>query len=140
MRVGNASKSSHSVAIAANAVKLSGLTMTQRTFFMLLKATHHWRALDDDARREVFDAALMTVFNGYPELRMSRYNAGAFHGRCSHVIVWELCDGADVWQYEAAIEALQAQPFFAAPLFEIVDVIAGVSDDADEPLPLAYAA
>ena len=109
--------------------------MTQRTFFMLLKATHHWRTLDDDARRDVFDAALMTVFNGYPELRMSRYNAGAFHGRCTHVIVWELDDSADVWQYEVAVEALHAQPFFAAPLFEIVDVIAGVADEFDEPLP-----
>ena len=115
--------------------------MTQRTFFMLLKATTHWRALDSDAQRAVFDLALMTVFNGYPELRMSRFNAGAFHGRCSHVIVWELDRGADVWQYEAAVDALHSQPFFAKPLFEIVDVIPGVEDDEDELLPiLAFAA
>jgi len=115
--------------------------MHQRTFFMLLKATTHWRALDADAQRAVFDRALMTVFNGYPELRMSRFCVGAFHGRCSHVIVWELIDDADVWQYEAAVEALHAQPFFAAPLFEIVDVIPGVADDADTLLPVeAFAA
>lgn len=115
--------------------------MTQRTFFMLLKATTQWRALDADAQRAVFDAALITVFNGYPELRMSRFNAGAFHGRCTHMIVWELLDGADVWQYEAAVEALHAQPFFAAPLFEIMDVIPGVEDDDDALLPIeAYAA
>ena len=114
--------------------------MHQRTFFMLLKATTHWRALDTDAQRAVFDAALMTVFNGYPELRMSRFSAGAFHCRCSHVIVWELQAGADVWQYEAAVEALHAQPFFATPLFEILDVIPGVEDDADTLLPIeAYA-
>ena len=115
--------------------------MTQRTFFMLLRATAHWRALDADAQRAVFDQALMTVFNGYPELRMSRFNAGAFHGRCTHVIVWELTDGADVWQYEAAIEALHAQPFFAMPLFEILDVISGVEDDVDTLMPIeAFAA
>jgi hypothetical protein len=115
--------------------------MTQRTFFMLLKATTHWRALDIDAQRAVFDRALMTVFNGYPELRMSRFNAGAFHGRCTHMIVWELLDDADVWQYEAAVDALHAQPFFAKPLFEIVDVIPGV-EEAEDSLPplLAYAA
>jgi Darcynin, domain of unknown function len=114
--------------------------MHQRTFFMLLKATAHWRALDTDAQRCVFDDALMTVFNGYPELRMSRFNAGAFHGRCSHVIMWTLEADADVSQYVAAVEALHARPFFAAPLFEIVDVIAGVEDDEDEPLPiLAFA-
>jgi len=115
--------------------------MTQRTFFMLLKATTHWRALDIDAQRAVFDRALMTVFNGYPELRMSRFNAGAFHGRCTHMIVWELLDDADVWQYEAAVDALHAQPFFAKSLFEIVDVIPGVEDDEDSLPPLlAYAA
>lgn len=115
--------------------------MTQRTFFMLLKATPQWRALDCDAQRAVFDAALVTVFNGYPELRMSRFNAGAFHGRCTHVIVWELLAGADVWQYEAAVEALHTQPFFAAPLFEIMDVIPGVVDDEDALMPIeAYAA
>jgi hypothetical protein len=115
--------------------------MQQRTFFMLLKATSHWRALDADAQRAVFDAALMTVFNGYPELRMSRYSAGAFNGRCTHVIVWELLGGADAWQYEAAVEALHAQPFFAKPLFDIVDVIVGVEDDAEDLTPLqAFAA
>jgi len=115
--------------------------MSQRTFFMLLKATTHWRALDTDVQRAGFDRALMTVFNGYPELRMSRFNAGAFHGRCTHVIVWELTDGADVWQYEAAVDALHAQPFFATPLFEIIDVIPGILDDEDEVPPiLAFAA
>ena len=115
--------------------------MTQRTFFMLLKATPRWRALDADAQRAVFDDALMTVFNGYPELRMSRFNAGAFHGQCTHVIVWELHAQADVWQYTAAVETLHARPFFAAPLFEILDVISGVEDEVDTLLPIeAFAA
>ena len=148
MRVVNASKNSHSVGFTANAVKHSrGIRMHhaphrhQRTFFMLLKATTHWHALDADAQRAVFDEALMTVFNGYPELRMSRFNAGAFHGRCTHVIVWTLTDGADAWQYEAAVEALHARRFFAAPLFEIMDVIPAVEDDEDEPHPIeAFAA
>jgi hypothetical protein len=69
--------------------------MHQRTFFMLLKATAHWRALDADAQRGAFDDALMIVFNRYPELRMSRFNADAFHGRCSHVIVWEASTDAE---------------------------------------------
>jgi Darcynin, domain of unknown function len=101
------------------------------TYFMLLQASAHWRALDRDAQRSVFDRALERVFNGYPELRMSHYASGAFHGRCSHVIVWE---AGDVAQYHAAVEALHAEPFFGAPLFEIVDVIQGVEapdDDAD---------
>ena len=100
-----------------------------RTFFMLLKATSHWRVLEHDAQRAVFDNTLMTVFNGFPDLRMRWFEASAFHGRCTQVIVWELAHGADLWQYEAAIETLHAQPFFGAPLFDIVDVIPGVEDD-----------
>jgi len=115
--------------------------MIQRTFFMLLKATPLWRALDADEQRAVFDDALMTVFNGYPDLRMSRFNASAFHGCCSHVIVWELHAHAEVCQYTEAVEALHARPFFAAPLFEILDVISGVEDEVDTLLPIqAFAA
>jgi hypothetical protein len=115
--------------------------MNSRTFFMLLKATAHWRVLDTDAQRAVFDGALMTVFNGFPELRMTRFSVGPFHGRCSHLIVWTLSGDADAWQFDAAIEALHQQPFFAKPLFEIVEVIAGIEDDDDELLPYqAYAA
>ncbi len=141
MRVDNASKSSHSVVTRAKAVKPRPAfpithPMQQRTFFMLLKATAHWRALDADAQRCAFDDALMTVFNGFPDLRMRRFNAEAFHGRCSHVLVWELGVDADVSHYTAAVEALHARRFFALPLFEIVEVIAGVEDDEEEALPI----
>ena len=98
-------------------------------YFMLLKATSHWHALGRDAQRDVFDQLLAMVFNGYPDLRMSHYAAGAFHGRCTDVIVWQAGDAAE---YHAAIAALRDQPFFGAPLFEIVDVIAGVEEPADE--------
>jgi hypothetical protein len=97
-----------------------------RTFFMLLASTARWRALDAAARREVFDEALVLVFNGYPELRMTHYATGASRSCCSDMIVWET---TDVAQYEEAVEALAATPLFGAPLFEIVDVIAGAEDD-----------
>ena len=102
---------------------------SSRTFFMLLAATRHWRELDPAERRAVFDATLATVFNGFPDLRMSHYAAGAFDSRCSDVIVWE---ARDVSQYHEAIALLRRQAFFGAPLFEVVDVIAGIEDDEFE--------
>jgi hypothetical protein len=126
--------------IAATAVKLPWdlpMTTLTCTYFMLLKATSLWHALDRDEQCAVFEQALMTVFNGYPELRMSRFNAAGLHERCTDLIVWQLAEGADAAQYDAAIEALRAQPIFAAPLFEIVDVIPGVEDEAPDALPLA---
>ena len=105
------------------------------TIFMLLAATARWRALGADAQRTVFDDTLATIFNGYPELRMSHFATGAPAGRCSDVIVWQ---AHDVAQYHDAIALLHERPFFGAPLFEIVDVIAGIEDDgADAPLPFA---
>ena len=105
------------------------MTHPPRTFFMLLAATRHWRELDPAGRREVFDQTLAIVFNGFPDLRMSHYAAGAFDARCSDVIVWE---AGEVAQYQAAIALLRRHAFFGAPLFEIVDVIAGVADDEFE--------
>lgn len=99
------------------------------TFFMLLKATAHWRDLSADAQRAEFDQALDLVFNGYPQLRMSRYNAAALNSRCTDVIVWETDDAA---QYHDAIEALHARPFFGMPLFEIIEVIASVQDPCEQ--------
>ncbi|MEP7100955.1 MAG: darcynin family protein [Burkholderiales bacterium] len=100
-----------------------------RTFFMLLAATRHWRELGPAERREVFDATLAIVFDGFPDLRMSHYAAGEFDARCSDVIVWQ---AGDVAQYHAAIALLRREAFFGAPLFEIVEVIAGVEDDEFE--------
>lgn len=96
------------------------------TFFMLLASTARWRALDAAARREVFDEALALVFNGYPDLRMTHYATNASRSCCSDMIVWETTDAA---QYDEAVKALAATPLFGAPLFEIVDVIAGLADD-----------
>ena len=115
--------------------------MNARTFFMLLKATHHWHSLDPGAQRAEFDQALITVFNGFPDLRMSRFSVGAFEGRCSHLFVWTLIGDDNAWQFDAALQALQQQAFFAKPLFELVEVIAGIEDDDDELLPFqAFAA
>jgi hypothetical protein len=99
------------------------------TFFMLLKATRHWHELGACGQQAELDDARLAVFNGYPDLRMTRYAAGAFHGRCTDVIVWETPDAA---QYHDAVESLRQRPFFGAPLFEIVDVVAAVEDDEIE--------
>jgi hypothetical protein len=106
------------------------------TLFMLLNSTSRWRALDEGERREVFDAALSLVFNGYPDLRMTHYATDASRTCCSDMIVWET---TDISQYEEAVEALGSTPLFGGRLFEIVDVIAGVDDDDAEGLDDAFA-
>jgi hypothetical protein len=101
--------------------------MTQlSTFFMMLQATRHWHELAPPAQREVFDDLLNHIFNRYPDLRMSHYAVTPVGARCSDLVVWE---ADDVAQYHEAVDALRRQAFFGAPLFEIVEVIAGVAAD-----------
>jgi len=95
------------------------------TVFMLLKATPHWLALDRAQRDVVYDNALMQVFNRFPSVRMRFFDASAFSGRCSDVVVWET---TDMPEYREAVAALHQHAFFGKPCFEIVEVITSVPD------------
>jgi hypothetical protein len=105
------------------------------TFFMLLQATRHWRELSPDDQRAAFDDALDHVFNRYPGLRMSHFAVSA-GTRCSHLVVWEADDPA---QFQEAIASLGDQPFFGAPLFETVEVIAASAGEMTQDDPPAAA-
>lgn len=109
------------------------------TVFMLLKATPHWLALSHDERQAFHDRLSMQVFDRFPEVRLRCYDAGAFHGRCTDVALWET---TDLPQYYFAVDALRDTEFFGKPYFEVVDVITGVEDgwQAHEALPFAAAA
>jgi hypothetical protein len=95
------------------------------TVFMLLQATAHWLALDRAQRDAQYDSALMQVFNRFPSVRLRYFDASAFHGRCSEVLVWET---TDMPEYRDAVDALRAHPFLGKPFFEILDVIPSVPD------------
>jgi hypothetical protein len=100
--------------------------MTRRyCFFMLLHATPQWRALDRHARDAHHDALLARVFDGYPEVRVRRFESTAFDGRCSELLLWET---EDVAQYVHAVETLREAGLLGAPWFETLDVIPAVED------------
>jgi hypothetical protein len=94
-------------------------------FFMLLQSTPRWRALDASEQHAHYDSVLMRVFEGYPDLRLRRFDSAAFAGRCSDVLLWET---SDVAQYHDAIASLREAGLLSPPWFEAIDVIPAVED------------
>ena len=95
------------------------------TVFMLLKATARWLALSPDERDAICDRARLKVFNRFPDVRLSFFDASAFHGRCSDVLVWE---AGDMPEYRDAVDTLRSDELLAQPYFELLDVIPSLAD------------
>jgi hypothetical protein len=95
------------------------------TFFMLLKASPHWQALDRDARERYLDDLQSELMSSFPALRMRHFHAEFFHARCTDLLVWET---DDMPQYYFALHHLRDSDFFARPYFDLVDVIPSVED------------
>jgi hypothetical protein len=97
------------------------------TVFMLLRATGTWQALSKDEREAICDRARLKVFNRFPDVRLNFFDASAFHGRCSDVLVWE---AGDMPEYRDAVDTLRSDELLAGPYFDVLDVIPSVSDAA----------
>jgi hypothetical protein len=95
------------------------------TVFMLLKANPPWLALSRDERDALYDSALVMIFNRFPSVRLRCFDASAFHGRCSDILVW---DTTDVPEYHEAVQALRQHALLDQRHFELVDVIASIPD------------
>lgn len=95
------------------------------TVFMLLKATAQWLALSRDERDALYDSALVLVFNRFPSVRLRCFDASAFHGRCSDILVW---DTTDMPEYHEAVETLRQHAMLDLRHFEIIDVIPSIPD------------
>jgi hypothetical protein len=95
------------------------------TVFMLLKANPPWLALSRDERDALYDSALVMIFNRFPSVRLRCFDASAFHGRCSDILVW---DTTDMPEYHEAVQALRQHALLDQRHFEIVDVITSIPD------------
>ncbi len=95
------------------------------TFFMLLKALPAWRALSRGAREALQDDTLTAVYERFPSTRLRYYDAAAFHGRCTDLVVWET---TDLPEYYLAVESVRDSAFFRDLYFETLDIIPSVPD------------
>ena len=103
--------------------------------FMLLKATPAWRELAHEDRQAVRDRLLMRVFERFPEVILTSYDAEPFNPRYTEIAVWQTPDLA---QYHGLATELRDTEFFGH-CSEVLEVITGVQDEPAEEPALRYA-
>ncbi len=92
------------------------------TIFILLRATRAWLRLSHADRA----AAGRDAFGGGFEGMTVRYfDAEAFTGRCSDVLVVETASLAD---HRRLMDRLRDSAIFTEPYFEVVDIIPSIED------------
>ncbi len=96
------------------------------TIFMLLRSSPAWLAKNRPARGAFVEAVVRPIFAARPQVAMRYYDAEAFHGRCTDLMVFET---ADLVAYNDLIEALRDTDLLGGvPYFEVVDVIPALED------------
>lgn len=93
--------------------------------FVLLDATPAWLSLSRTERASFNRTELADVFRAYPDVHVRHFDAEAFTGRCSDVVLFET---DDLSRYSFLMDALRDSPVFAKPYFRVVDVITTVED------------
>jgi hypothetical protein len=96
------------------------------TIFMLLRSSPAWLTLDRAARAAFVETQVRPIFSARPEVTMRYFDAEAFHGRCTDLMVFET---ADLIAYNHLIEALRDTDLLGGvPYFEVLDVIPSLED------------
>jgi hypothetical protein len=90
---------------------------------MQLTATPAWLSLNRPERRAFAGEVRAPILAAHPAMTTRDYNAEAFSGRCSDIAVFATEDLED---YADLIDALRDWAFFAAPYYQLVDVIPAV--------------
>ncbi|MBS0411773.1 MAG: Darcynin 1 [Proteobacteria bacterium] len=103
--------------------------MTDRTtilhIFLLLRSTPAWLALSRQARADYIAGAVRPLFEKHPPRSSRFFDAEAFSGRCSDILLIEV---EDLRRYGFLIDALRDEAFFGLPYFQVVDVIPTLED------------
>ena len=97
----------------------------QLTAFILLQATEAWLALSRPARRELANTHVGASLARYPALAMRYFDAEAFSGFCSDVM---MITTSEMQPYYDFIETLRDSPMFVVPYFRLVQIIPAIED------------
>jgi darcynin-like uncharacterized protein len=93
--------------------------------FLLLRSTPAWLALTRQERADYTAATVEPIFARHPPRSSRFFDAEAFSGRCSDIL---LIEASDLRQYGFLIDALRDEAFFGLPYFQVLDVIPTLED------------
>ena len=95
------------------------------TYFVSLKSQAAWLRLTRTERAEFVRETVRPILATYAQVRVRYYDAEAFTGRCTDMMVFET---ADTQAYAFLFDALRDTAFFSLPYFEVVDIIPALED------------
>lgn len=95
------------------------------TLFMLLRSQPAWLALTRPERAAYVAAEVAPVLARWPQVAMRFFDAEAFTGRCTDLMVFET---ADLAAYANLIDGLRDTAFLGRPYFEVVEIIPALED------------
>ncbi|MCI3135139.1 darcynin family protein [Phenylobacterium aquaticum] len=95
------------------------------TLFMLLHSQPAWLALTRVERAAYVEAEVAPVLARWPQVAMRFYDAEAFTGRCTDLMVFET---ADLAAYAHLVDGLRDTAFLGRPYFEVVEIIPALED------------
>ncbi len=100
-------------------------TETTLHIFLLLRSTPAWLALTRQERADYIASTVQPIFARHPPRSNRFFDAEAFSGRCSDVM---LIEASDLRQYGFLIDALRDEAFFGLPYFQVIDIIPTLED------------
>lgn len=92
------------------------------TIFLLLRALPAWLQLPRAERQRIAQAALEAAL-AEGGLSFRFFDAEAFHARVSDIALFET---TDLERYYFAMETLRDSPLFAAPYFEVQEIVPAI--------------
>lgn len=95
------------------------------TLFMLLRSQPAWLALSRAERGAYVAAEVSPILARWPQVGLRFYDAEAFSGRCTDLMVFET---ADLQAYAFLIDALRDTAFLGRPYFEVLEIIPALED------------
>lgn len=96
----------------------------KHTFFMLVKTTHAWLALDPPARFAYLGDKIEPILQRAPQVKLRFFDAEAFNARITDVVMWETTDLA---AYLAIVESLREIEFWDR-YFEVVEIVPAIEN------------
>jgi hypothetical protein len=99
-------------------------TPTVYAFFMLVRTTTTWLKLTPEERFAFLREQIFPVLQQFPDVSMRFFDAEAFSGRVSDVILWET---TRIYQYQALVEKLR-ETLFWGTYFDVIDIVPAIEN------------
>jgi Darcynin, domain of unknown function len=96
----------------------------KHTFFMLVKTTVTWLQISPRERFDFLEKTISPILKKHPSVQMRFFDAEAFSGRFTDVIMWET---VEIQEYQFLVEKLR-ETLFWGTYFEVLEIVPAIEN------------